>query len=69
MVDAVITREEVVALIDEICEVCKRRNLWIHHEDAHGGFLFERESSESWLREPIDPQWSRIPLAKDVIND
>jgi len=72
MADRRISEADALALTDEIVAVCKRHGLWIAHEDDHGGFIFQRASTEEWLREATNPEWSKFPRAADwygSIND
>ena len=63
--DGRITLEEAKALTDEIVALCKKRGLWIAHEDDHGAFIFQRTSTEEWLRQSTHPNWARFPRAAD----
>lgn len=63
--DGRITREEVKALTDEIVALCKKRGLWIAHEDNHGAFIFQRTSTEEWLRWASDNPFGKFPRAAD----
>jgi sugar phosphate isomerase/epimerase len=65
IMDDRITREEAKALTDEIVALCKKRGLWIAHEDNQGGFIFQRTSTEEWLIEATDNPFRKFPRAAD----
>ena len=48
----VITKEQRVAFLDDLIEVCKKHGLSIAHEDGHGGFLVApyNDHDAEWLR-------------------
>jgi hypothetical protein len=65
IMDGRITRDQARALTDELVEACKRHGLWIAHEDNHGGFIFQRTSTEQWLRDATDNRFAKFPRAAD----
>jgi len=69
MADSSVTRKDATALIDEIIAVCTKHGLWIAHEDDHGSFMVQRESTSGWLRECVDPKWSRHWLSDGGKSD
>lgn len=44
-----VSKEDANALMTEIVEVCRRRGLWLAHEDAYGAFLVQTGPTGDWL--------------------
>ena len=44
-----VSQEVATALMADIVKLCRTHGVWLAHEDAFGGFLVQRESTEEWL--------------------
>ena len=44
-----VSDEVAKALMADIVKVCRTHGVWLAHEDDHGGFMVQRDSTEEWL--------------------
>ena len=44
-----VTNDEARSLMADVVELCRKRGLWVAHEDDHGGFIVRRRPSDQWL--------------------
>ena len=45
-----ISTADAAALREAIIRVCQAHQLWLSHEDKHGGFEITRTDTTDWLR-------------------
>lgn len=50
------TNQKIDQFISEVIELCKKHSLSISHEDEHGNFIIEPDSTENfdWLAQAND---------------
>lgn len=41
-------------VIEDLIASCQRNGVWLSHEDGHGAFKFQKESTEEWLRQAVE---------------